>query len=62
MATVSNLLILLDLIEAGMQINQRVSTALRQAELEGRNVTAQELEALAQENDKLYDEVMKELE
>lgn len=61
MSSASNLIILLDLIEAGMKINQRIADGLRKAEMEGRNITKEELKQLADENDALFDEVVKEL-
>ena len=61
MAAISNLLILLDAIELGLNVNSRVSALFRQAEAEGRNVSADELKAIGDENDLLHDQVMEKL-
>ncbi len=61
MGTASNLIILLDLIQAGATINNEISEAFRRAESENRNITPEELAADAEEIKTLYAEVMRNL-
>lgn len=60
-STVSNAIILLDLIQAGLTITNEINQLFRKAESEGRNVTHAELQELAEENDELFAEVMSKL-
>jgi len=50
-----NLILLLDLIQAGVKINQSLQDAFRQADAEGRNVTHAELTAAADASDDAFD-------
>lgn len=59
--SVSNAIILLDLIQTGMNINIEMQNYFRQRELEGRDVSKEDLKELADENDKLYLDVMDSL-
>ncbi len=61
MGTASNLIILLDLIQAGATINNEIAEAFRRAESENRNITPEELAADAEEIKTLYAEVMRNL-
>ena len=60
-STTSNAIIILDLIQAGIAINLEIQNAIRQAELEGRNITSEELQTLADENDAKLLEILEKL-
>jgi len=51
MSTASNLIVLLDLVEAGLTLNTRLSSYFRDKELAGEKVDIDDLEALASESD-----------
>jgi len=61
MSTVSNAIIILDLLQAGLTITSEINALFRKAESEGRNVSKSELEALADDNDDLYASVIAKL-
>jgi hypothetical protein len=50
------------MVKAGFQITQEIDAAFRQADMEGRNITQEELRAIAVENDELFDDVMSKLQ
>lgn len=56
--SVSNAIILLDMIQTGITINLEIQNAIRQAELEGRDISKAELKALADDNDALFNDVL----
>ena len=61
MSTVSNAIIILDLLQAGLTITSEINTLFRKAESEGRNVSKSELATLADDNDDLYASVIAKL-
>lgn len=62
MSAASNAIILLDLIQAGVSISIEIQELFRKAEMENRNVTRAELEALEAVNDDLYSDLMEKLQ
>ena len=54
MAAASNLIVLLDILDAGLTLNARMADYFRQKEMAGEEVTAEDLKALAEESDKAY--------
>jgi len=58
----SSVILLLNFVKAGLQVTAEIDAAFRQADMEGRNITQEELRTLASENDALFDEVMAKLE
>jgi hypothetical protein len=61
MSGVSNLILLLDGLNALMVTQQRISAILNKAVAEGRDVTQAELDELAATNDALAERVKQEL-
>lgn len=62
MGTISNTIILLDLIQTGITISLEVQEAFRRAESENRNITQDEIKEAASENEDLYADVMLNLQ
>lgn len=61
MSNVSNLILLLDTLNAAIVTQQRISAIIRNAEEEGRDVSQEELDSVAAINDALADRVRDEL-
>ena len=61
MATVSNLILLLDTLNAAVVTQQRIAEIIQAATIEGRDVSKEELESVADENDALAQRIKAEL-
>ena len=59
---VSNTILLLNLIKSGLAVSAEIDLAFRKADTEGRNITPEELNSIATENDHLYESLLEKLE
>ena len=54
MPVASNIILLLDLLDAGVRISSSLGEAFRKADAEGRNITQSELDTAAKKSDDAF--------
>ena len=61
MSGAGNILLIINAIEAGLRATQELTAVLQKAQTEGRDVTDEEVQALADSNSALSEELVKRL-